>query len=84
MGNVSIVVVRVVGIIMVIVMKVHFSNRFHQSIHMRCRHKVEGNVIKIEDKQRGYQQTTPPARLGQRAPGIELAASSHQSNCESN
>lgn len=78
MWSVRIAVVRVVGVIMPVVVKDHFSDRLQQPIRMRCRRKMEGNVIEIEGEQRSDEQTTPPTRRFWREATSVLLAHIHE------
>lgn len=58
-----IVVVRLVGVIMSVVMEGGFGKRLQQIVEMRCCREMDRNVIEIEDKHCGDEQTSPPTRF---------------------
>lgn len=47
---------------MIVVMEDEFRKRVQDSIQMRRRGEMDGNVIEIEGEHSCYEQTNPPAR----------------------
>ena len=78
MGRVVVGVVVVVRVIMAIVVRNRPGNRFQQTIQMRCRREMAGNVIEIEAEQRGDKESNPPPRRFRREATSVLLARVHK------
>lgn len=73
-------VVRVVGgvMFMSVVMKDRFSNRLQDTIPMRRRGEMDGNVIEIEGEPTGNEESNPPPRRFRREATSVLLARVHK------